>query len=111
MLGSRTKTPVERNIKQAGLMTKDVGQQASYGVPYESVPTVTPVKSEKPRQTTIKRIEEQNQLRMDVKKYNPGSFYFCCSAEWTFVDPRQRSKLSISPSCKGSSPTLLRSNT
>ncbi|KAF8219891.1 hypothetical protein L208DRAFT_1382841 [Tricholoma matsutake] len=69
---NKTKTPVKRNIKQAGLMTKDVGQQASYRVPYESVPTVTPVKSEKPRQTTIKRIEEQNQLRMDIKKYNPA---------------------------------------
>jgi hypothetical protein len=55
-------------------MTKDTGQQSSYGVPYESVPTVTPVKSAKPRETTIRKIEDQRQLRMDVKKYTPGSF-------------------------------------
>lgn len=73
--GSRTKTPVDRNIKQAGLMTKDIGQQATYGVPYESVPTVIPAKSLKPREETIKRIEDQSQLRMDVKKYTPGLLY------------------------------------
>ena len=73
--GSRTKTPVDWNIKQAGLMTKDIGQQASYGVWYESVPAVTPAKSSKPREGTTRRIEAQKQLRMDVKKYTPG---LCC---------------------------------
>jgi hypothetical protein len=74
MASSRTKTPIDWNIKQAGLMTKDTGQQATYGVPYESVPMVTPVTSAKPREATIKKIEDQRQLRMDVKKYTPGSF-------------------------------------
>jgi hypothetical protein len=74
MAGSRTKSPIDRNIKQAGLMTKDSGQQASYGIPYESIPTVMPVKSLKPRKTTIQGIEEQTQLRMDIKKYTPGLF-------------------------------------
>jgi hypothetical protein len=69
---SRTKTAVDRNINQAGLMTKDSGQQALYGVPYESIPTVMPLKSVKLTTKTIKKIEEQSQLRMDVKKYNPG---------------------------------------
>jgi hypothetical protein len=71
-VGSRTKTPVERRIKQAGLMTKDIGQQASFGVPYKLVPTVLPATSSQPREATIKRIEDQTQLRMDVKKYTPG---------------------------------------
>jgi hypothetical protein len=75
MADSRTKTPVDRNIKQGGLMTKDVGQQASYGVPYESAISVTGAKSLKPRKKTIKRIEDQCQLRMDVKMYTPGSFF------------------------------------
>ena len=74
LTGSRTKTPVDRNIKQAGLMTKDIGQQASYGVPYESVPMVMTSKSSKPTEKTIKRIENQKQLRIDVKKYTPGLF-------------------------------------
>ena len=73
--GSRTKTAVDRNIKQAGLMAKDIGQQASYGVPYESVPMVVPAKSLKPRKETIRRIEDQKQLRVDIKKYTPGLFY------------------------------------
>ena len=73
--GFRTKTPVDRNIKQAGVMAKDIGQQASYGVPYESVPTVAPAKSLKPRERTIKRIQDQTQLRIDVKKYTPGLFF------------------------------------
>jgi hypothetical protein len=73
--GSRTKTAVDRNIKQAGLMAKDIGQQASYGVPYVSVPMVVPAKSLKPRKATIRRIEDQKQLRVDIKKYTPGLFY------------------------------------
>jgi hypothetical protein len=71
-VGSRTKAPVERRIKQAGLMTKDIGQQASFGVPYKLVPTVLPATSLRPREKTIKRIEDQTQLRMDVKMYTPG---------------------------------------
>lgn len=56
-------------------MTKDSGQQVSYGVPYESIPTVTPAKSQKPTSKTAKRVEDQTQLRMDIKKYNPCEWY------------------------------------
>ena len=75
-VGSRTKTPVDRHIKQAGLMTKDIGKQASFGVPYESALSVSPAKSSNPKEKTIRRIEEQTQLRMDVKKYTPGLFCY-----------------------------------
>ena len=64
------------NIKQAGVM--DIGQQDLYGVPNESVPTVAPAKSLKPRKRTIKRIQDQSQLRMDVKS-TPQVWFFRCS--------------------------------
>lgn len=73
IVGSRIKTPVERHIKQAGLMTKDIGQQASFEVPYKLVLTVLPAKSLQPTEAIIKRIEDQTQLMMDVKKYTLGS--------------------------------------
>jgi hypothetical protein len=57
-------------------MTKDAGQHASYGVPYELLPSVPSSKSTKPTKKTIKRLEEQSQLRMDMKKYNAG-LYLC----------------------------------
>jgi hypothetical protein len=69
---SRTKTPVDRKIKQAGIMAKDIGQQASYGSPYQLAPSVSTAKSVNPTKKTLKRIEEQRQLRMDIKKYSPG---------------------------------------
>ena len=72
----RTKIPVKRNIKQAGLMTKDVGQQVTYGAPYTLLPSVHPSTSARPTKKTVKKIQEQNQLRMDIKKYNPGAFAF-----------------------------------
>jgi hypothetical protein len=102
--GSRTKTPVDRNIKQAGVMAKDIGQQASYGVPYESFPTVMTSKSSKPNEKTIRRLTEQSQLRMEVKKYTPGSFCYMIIED--FFDSPQRSKPSTSPLCKGFSLTL-----
>jgi len=57
-------------------MVKDIGQQAVSGQPYELLPTVSTSKSEKLQKKTIKKIQEQNQLRMEIKKYNPG-VYLC----------------------------------
>ena len=70
----RTKTPVDRGIKQSGVMTKDGGQQSSYGVPYEILPTINLSKSENPTKKTQKRIQDESQLRMDIKKFTPGLF-------------------------------------
>jgi len=65
--------PVDRNIKQAGLMTKDIGQQATNAAPYLLLPSVVASTSAKPTRNTVKKIEEQSQLRMDIRKYNPGA--------------------------------------
>ena len=46
----RTKTSVDRNIKQSGVMLKDDGQQSSYGIAYEMLPTLTLSKSVKAQQ-------------------------------------------------------------
>jgi hypothetical protein len=70
---SRAKIPVDRNIKQAGLMVKDIGQQVTYGASYPLLHSVLASKSAKPMRKTIKKIEEQSQLRMDIKKYNSGA--------------------------------------
>jgi hypothetical protein len=69
----RTKSHLDRNIKQAGYMTKDSGQQASYGVPYELLPNTPSSRSTRPTPKTIKKMEDQSQLRMDIKKHNAGS--------------------------------------
>jgi hypothetical protein len=75
-------TPVDHDIKQSGLITRDSGQQVSYGIPYEILPTVTSLKSTIPMATRkiIKKIEEQSQLRMDMKEYNP--VFFLCFASF-----------------------------
>ena len=57
-------------------MSKDGGQQSSYGIPYNMLPTVTLSKSENPSKKKIKQIQDQSQLRMDIKRYNPGLFFY-----------------------------------
>lgn len=61
-------------------MSKDSGQQSSYGVPYEILPTVKLSKSKNPLKKTVRRIEEQMQLRADIKTYNPGLFFSLLTA-------------------------------
>jgi hypothetical protein len=53
-------------------MTKDIGRQATYGAPYSLLPKVEASTSTNPSPKTIKRIQEQSQLRIDIKKYTPG---------------------------------------
>lgn len=53
-------------------MTKDIGRHAVFSAPYTLLPSVEAVSTAKPTRKTIKKIEEQSQLRMEIKKYNPG---------------------------------------
>jgi hypothetical protein len=69
----RTKSHLNHNIKQVGYMTKDSGQQSSYGVPYKLLPSTPSSTSTRPTHKTIKKMEEQSQLQMDIKKHNAGS--------------------------------------
>jgi hypothetical protein len=69
---ARHKCQIDRNIKQGGYMTKDSGQQVSYGVPYELLPNAPASTSTNPNRKTIKKMEQQTQLRLDVKRHNPG---------------------------------------
>ena len=69
---NRNKTLVDREIKQSGLMTKDSGQQSSYGIPYESLPAPPQSTGCNPRRKTLIKIQEQKQLRFDVKMHNAG---------------------------------------
>lgn len=71
---NRNKTPVDREIKQSGLMTKDSGQQSSYGIPYESLPAPPQSTGGNPRRKTLVKIQEQKQLRFDVKMHNAGEW-------------------------------------
>ena len=56
-------------------MAKDIGKQAAYSVPYSLVPSIKASTSAKPTMRTIKKIQEQSQLRMDIKKYNSGVYF------------------------------------
>ena len=56
-------------------MTKDIGKQALYAVPYLLVPSVKASTSAKLTIKTIKKIQKQRQLRIDIKKYNPGVYF------------------------------------
>jgi hypothetical protein len=69
---ARHKCQVNHNIKQGGHMTEDSGQQASYGVPYELLPNLPASTSKNPTHKTIKKMEQQTQLRLDVKRHNPS---------------------------------------
>jgi hypothetical protein len=60
------------NVNQGGLMTKDIGKQAAYGIPYELLPNPPASTSANPTCKTIKKMEQQTQLRLDVKKHNPS---------------------------------------
>jgi hypothetical protein len=91
-------------------MSKDGGQQASYGIPYEILPSVTLHKSEKPTEKTIKRIQDQSQLRLDIKKYNPGIFFLFQSYIVAFIILCQPSNPSTLLSCKDFCLRLLRNN-
>jgi hypothetical protein len=71
---SRQKSQIDRNIKQAGYMTKDSGKHVSYGVPYDLLPNPASSSSANPTRRTQKKMEEQTQLRLDVKKHNPSLF-------------------------------------
>ena len=53
-------------------MMKDIGQHVSYGAPYPLLPSVEVPTSKKPMSKTIKKIQDQSQLQMEVKKLNPG---------------------------------------
>lgn len=56
-------------------MTKDIGKQAAYSAPYSLLPSIKASTSAKPTIRTIKKIQEQSQLRIDIKKYNPGVYF------------------------------------
>jgi hypothetical protein len=64
-------------------MTKDIGHHTVYSAQYTLLPSVDAASSAKPTRKTIKKIEEQSQLRMEIKKYNPGFTHIFLAAKST----------------------------
>ena len=70
----RTKAMLERGITDQGAIFKHRGTQANRGTLYQATVNVEKVTSANPTPEVLQRIEDQEQLRIDLDREDSGEF-------------------------------------
>lgn len=64
--------PIKRSITDAGHMVKDGGVHSTYSAINHPLPSVHKATSANPLPRTIKKIQDQTQLRFKISQDEPG---------------------------------------